>query len=148
MNLILIKINDLILIKNSYETCDNVNNSNIDINVNVVQATGMWVAWKLQGSIGTTNITTERSRLRSKIMPLFRTVFCQKDASPGRGSILSAASSIIPFGRCYNVSDLMGVHCTRIPAPPIVVVNQQPEGWRAGEFWSITSRSYGKLILI
>lgn len=28
----------------------------------------------------------------------------------------------------YNVSNLMGVHCTGIPAPPIVVVNQQPGG--------------------
>lgn len=28
----------------------------------------------------------------------------------------------------YNVSNLMGVHCTRIPTPPIVVVNQQPGG--------------------
>lgn len=34
----------------------------------------------------------------------------------------------------YNVSNLMGVHCTRIPAPPIVVVNQQPGGKELANF--------------
>lgn len=92
----------------------------------------IYFAGKLRGSIGSTAIIIVRAF--AQVMPLFRAAFYQKNASPGRGSILSAANSIILFGRCYNVSNLMGVHCTRIPAPPIVVVNQQPGGKESANF--------------
>jgi hypothetical protein len=59
---------------------------------------------------------------------LFTRLFAERMPCPLRINLVRGELNN-PFRTLlYNVRDLMGVHCTRMPAPPIMIVNQQPRG--------------------
>lgn len=112
--------------KNTLETRGNVNSSKVDIGY-------LWskqhylLCWKIarkywfDGHHYSARVCAGNTAFSRGFLP--KGCFARSGINLVRGELNN------PFRTLpYNVSNLMGVHCTRIPAPPIVVVNQQPGG--------------------